>query len=333
MDASTEAAEFVVKESLELMVESTKLLLKGTGKGAVRSLALLAAVMKSQHRTKGAVRLSALLQSGTPLEIFTLPVDQLAQWHQHAKEYGVLYTVIRSKDLDGQLDLVIRQEDAARVTRIMERFSLGAALQASIQPEIQPEQQLAQEAAQEPPKDEIDHMIDQILTVDEPVMTQAQQPILSDEEMEGFFGSAGSEAAPEEEAPKPASEVNATPPAALSPEPLSGTPLLQPETGEQGGENNWTYARVNTEWPLEHPKEAFTIEQQIEIHKGFEKGLSPAQINQFAKPELDPLTMATLRSSMRPSVAEALNRLRSQQKKTTPLVKQVVKSRNEPEVL
>ena len=168
MDASTEAADFVVRESLTLMIDSVKLLLKGSGKGAVRSLALLAAVMKSQHRTKGAVRLASLLRSGAPLEVLTLPEDQLGQWHNHAKEYGILYTVIRSHDRDGQVDRVIRKEDAARVARIMERFHLEATPQASITAEVQPDLAQGQASELEPPKDEIDRLNDNMLTPEEP---------------------------------------------------------------------------------------------------------------------------------------------------------------------
>lgn len=328
MDASTEAADFVVRESLTLMIDSVKLLLKGSGKGAVRSLALLAAVMKSQHRTKGAVRLASLLRSGAPLEVLTLPEDQLGQWHNHAKEYGILYTVIRSHDRDGQVDLVIRKEDAARVARIMERFHLEATPQASITAEVQPDLAQGQASGLEPPKDEIDRLIDNILTPEEPVLTQ--QPVMTDEEVEGLFGSAELTAEKATDAPQE------TPSPALSPEAPSETPSRPLESEAQGKlheePERWTFARVNREWPLSHPKEEFNEEQRMEIHKGFEKGLSPAQIEQYAKPENDPMTMAVMREATRPSVAEAMSRVRAQRIEEKKSIKAPVHTPAGPEV-
>lgn len=328
MDASTEAADFVVRESLTLMIDSVKLLLKGTGKGAVRSLALLAAVMKSQHRTKGAVRLASLLRSGAPLEVLTLPEDQLGQWHNHAKEYGILYTVIRSHDRDGQVDLVIRKEDAARVARIMERFHLEATPQASITAEVQPDLAQGQASELEPPKDEIDRLIDNILTPEEPVLTQ--QPVMTDEEVEGLFGSAE----PTEE--KSTDAPQETPSPALSPKAPSETPSRPLESEAQGKireePERWTFARVNREWPLSHPKEEFNEEQRMEIHKGFEKGLSPAQIEQYAKPENDPMTMAVMREATRPSIAEAMSRVRVQRMEEKKSIKAPVHTPAGPEV-
>lgn len=328
MDASTEAADFVVRESLTLMIDSVKLLLKGTGKGAVRSLALLAAVMKSQHRTKGAVRLASLLRSGAPLEVLTLPEDQLGQWHNHAKEYGILYTVIRSHDRDGQVDLVIRKEDAARVARIMERFHLEATPQASITAEVQPDLAQGQASGLEPPKDEIDQLIDNILTPEAPIPTQ--QPVMTDEEVEGLFGSAE----PTEEKATDAPQEPPSP--ALSPEAPSETPSRPLESEAQGKlheePERWTFARVNREWPLSHPKEEFNEEQRMEIHKGFEKGLSPAQIEQYAKPENDPMTMAVMREATRPSVAEAMSRVRAQRMEEKKSIKAPVHTPAGPEV-
>lgn len=328
MDASTEAADFVVRESLTLMIDSVKLLLKGSGKGAVRSLALLAAVMKSQHRTKGAVRLASLLRSGAPLEVLTLPEDQLGQWHNHAKEYGILYTVIRSHDRDGQVDLVIRKEDAARVVRIMERFHLEATPQASITAEVQPDLAQGQASGLEPPKDEIDQLIDNILTPEEPVPTQ--QPVMTDEEVEGLFGSTELTAEKATDAPQE------TPSPALSPKAPSETPSRPLESEAQGKireePERWTFARVNREWPLSHPKEEFNEEQRMEIHKGFEKGLSPAQIEQYAKPENDPMTMAVMREATRPSVAEAMSRVRAQRMEEKKSIKAPVHTPAGPEV-
>ena len=107
------------------------------------------------------------------------------------------------------MDLVIRKEDAARVARIMERFHLEATPQASITAEVQPDLAQGQASGLEPPKDEIDQLIDNILTPEEPVPTQ--QPVMTDEEVEGLFGSAELTAEKATDAPQE------TPSPALSP--------------------------------------------------------------------------------------------------------------------
>ena len=70
----------------------------------------------------------------------------------------------------------------------------------------------------------------------------------------------------------------------------------------------------------------------MEIHKGFEKGLSPVQIEQYAKPENDPMTMAVIREATRPSVAEAMSRVRAQRMEEKKTVKVPVHTPAGPEV-
>ena len=226
------------------------------------------------------------------------------------------------------MDLVIRKEDAARVARIMERFHLEATPQASITAEVQPDLAQGQASGLEPPKDEIDQLIDNILTPEAPIPTQ--QPVMTDEEVEGLFGSAE----PTEE--KSTDAPQETPSPALSPKAPSETPSRPLESEAQGKlheePERWTFARVNREWPLSHPKEEFNEEQRMEIHKGFEKGLSPAQIEQYAKPENDPMTMAVMREATRPSVAEAMSRVRAQRMEEKKSIKAPVHTPAGPEV-
>ena len=99
--------------------------LRLTGAGAKQAAAALMAVAASREQSKGRARLGALLKSGKELSVFTLPPDQLKPFAQEAKRYGVLYTVVKERDADGPVDLIVRAEDASKINRIIDRLELG----------------------------------------------------------------------------------------------------------------------------------------------------------------------------------------------------------------
>ena len=133
---SSEAAEAIVKMSLEGVEVAAKI----TGVGAKNIAALLYAMAKDKKLTKGKTNLNNMLKSGNPLQIFTLKENELKKFHEEAKRYGVLYTVLsdkKQKNKDGMVDIMVRAEDAPKINRIIERFKLSAVDIASIKSEIQ----------------------------------------------------------------------------------------------------------------------------------------------------------------------------------------------------
>ena len=55
---------------------------------------------------------------------------------REAQRYGVLYCVVKDKDLAaGAADILVRAEDASKVNRIIERFGLSSVTAADIEPE------------------------------------------------------------------------------------------------------------------------------------------------------------------------------------------------------
>jgi len=133
---SSDAAESIVKMTLEGVEVAARI----TGEGAKNIAVLLYTMSKDKQMTKGKTNLNNMLKSGRPLKIFSLRESELKKFHKEAKRYGVLYTAVTEKKhklKDGMVDLYVREEDAPKVNRIIERFKLSAVDIAGIQSEIQ----------------------------------------------------------------------------------------------------------------------------------------------------------------------------------------------------
>lgn len=119
MDASSEAAEQIVRMTLE----GTEVALRITGAGAKNAAAMLLAAAASNEKTKGRARLSAMLKSGRELRVFPVRFDDLKGFAKEARRYGIAYAVVKQKDGES-VDLLVRAEDASKVNRIAERLGL-----------------------------------------------------------------------------------------------------------------------------------------------------------------------------------------------------------------
>ena len=134
MNASGDAAEQVVRMSLE----GTEFAVKIVGKGAKEIGIFLIAAMQGAKKTKGKARLASLLKSGKELKVYSLPEGGLKKFAEEAKRYGVLYAALRGikHNSDGRVDIMCRAEDASKVDRIFERFQIAAEDTAGIRREI-----------------------------------------------------------------------------------------------------------------------------------------------------------------------------------------------------
>lgn len=150
MDTSGEAAEQIIKYSMEGMEYTLRL----AGSGTERLAAALLALSQSQQKTKGKTTLHALLKSGKELTVFTIPEKRLREFAQESKRYGVLYCVLKEtkKNPNALCDILVRAEDAAKINRIIERLELNRV--AEVHPDTVPE------ATQETPADPIAQDID-----------------------------------------------------------------------------------------------------------------------------------------------------------------------------
>ena len=134
MNTSGDAAEQVVR----LSIEGTEFAIKIAGKGAKEIGIFLIAALQGAKRTKGKTRLAGLLKSGKELKVFSLPENELKKFAEEAKKYGVLYAALKGvkRSEDGMVDIMCRAEDASKINRIFERFSIAAIDTAEIRNDV-----------------------------------------------------------------------------------------------------------------------------------------------------------------------------------------------------
>lgn len=158
---SSDSAEEIVKISLEGIEVAFRI----TGDGAKNIIALIGTLMNDNQQTKGKTRLANMLKTGKALKIYTFRAEDLKKFSQEAKKYGVLYCALANKKnekIDGQVDIMVREEDAVKVNRIAERFNFATVDTVSIQKELikDKEKELKQEEINEQ-----DKLIDDILGI------------------------------------------------------------------------------------------------------------------------------------------------------------------------
>ena len=133
MNQSSDAAEQLVRMTLNGVETAAKI----SGTGAKHVSVLLYAALQEQGKTKGKIRLNNMLKSGKELKVFAVRDGELQKFCTEAKKYGVLYCILKDKNSnDGLTDIMVRAEDASKINRIFERFSLATIDMASIQNEI-----------------------------------------------------------------------------------------------------------------------------------------------------------------------------------------------------
>lgn len=148
MNTSGEAAEQVMRMSLE----GAEILIKLTGSGAKNAAVLLYSIYKEQNKTRGKERLTNMLRSGKPLKVYTFKRDNLEKFKEVAKEYGILYTVLKEKeDKDGVFDVLVRADDDSKLARVIERFKFSGVDTAEVRTSMQKERAEKGEAARTAP--------------------------------------------------------------------------------------------------------------------------------------------------------------------------------------
>ena len=134
MNASAEAADQIVRMSLNGVEVAAKI----TGKGAEHLAMLIYSILKDQTKTKGKTRLTNMLRSGKELKIFQVNDKDLLKFCSAAKKYGVLYSVLKDKNkTDGKTEIMVRAEDSAKVAHIYERFDIATVDIASVEETIE----------------------------------------------------------------------------------------------------------------------------------------------------------------------------------------------------
>ena len=160
MSYSGDAAEQVVRLSLETGEVAVKL----AGEGAKQLAILLYAILREQKKTKGKTRLTNMLRSGKELKVFAVKDSDLQLFCREAKKYGILYCVLKDKDAtDGLTDIMVRAEDASKINRIFERFNLATVDMAEVRQEIEQSREAQQNDAPEAPEPMTEQEVDELL--------------------------------------------------------------------------------------------------------------------------------------------------------------------------
>lgn len=119
---TSESADELVK----ICIDGMDRFLRIAGVGAKNIAVILIAISKEKKQTKGKTRLANMLKNGKPLDIFTIRAEDLKKFSQEAKKYGILYCALANKKndkIDGMVDIMVREEDSAKINRISERFN------------------------------------------------------------------------------------------------------------------------------------------------------------------------------------------------------------------
>ena len=65
-----------------------------------------------------------MLKEGKEIRVFCLDKDSLAEFKQHAKDYGIVYSALKQKNNDSRIvDVLVKAEDTPRVNRILEKMN------------------------------------------------------------------------------------------------------------------------------------------------------------------------------------------------------------------
>ncbi len=119
MDVSAEAADVVVRESLQATEAAAKLTLEGVKNVA----ALLLAIAKQDMKVVGQTTAKRLARDPAPAVVIPIKAGDKAKFQKLAKEFGVLYFFAQKKGNDnGMLNVVSNENYAALLNAIMQQL-------------------------------------------------------------------------------------------------------------------------------------------------------------------------------------------------------------------
>ena len=140
MNTSADAADQVVRMSLN----GAEVALKVTGKGAEKAAILIYRALKSAKnestRTKGAIRLANLARSGKKLDVTEIMDNDLKKFCLEAKKYGILYTILKDRNrTDGMTEIMYKSEDKEKIGLVFDKLNMATYDTAEVQNEIAPD--------------------------------------------------------------------------------------------------------------------------------------------------------------------------------------------------
>lgn len=120
MNLGSDPADQIVRYTLE----GTEVALKLSGLAAKNFALFVYAVLKDQKKTRGKTRLVRMLKEQRPFKFFKIPQESLRDFAKEARAHGLLYVPIRNKHQQGEIELVVFADDAAKVQRVLDNLNL-----------------------------------------------------------------------------------------------------------------------------------------------------------------------------------------------------------------
>lgn len=120
MDVSAEAADLVVKESIQATESAVRL----AGSALKNVAALLLALKRQDNKVVGQTNAKRLARDPAPAVVIPLKREDMGQFKKLAKEYGILYFIAQKKgSTAGYVNVVSNQNYAAQINAVMEVMS------------------------------------------------------------------------------------------------------------------------------------------------------------------------------------------------------------------
>ena len=110
MTYGNDAADQIVRFSLD----GTEMVLKLSGLAAKNFALFVYTVLNDQQKVRGKTKLVRMLKERRPFKFFRIPEDRMREFAREAKDHGLLYTAIRNKSRQGQIELVVFADDASK---------------------------------------------------------------------------------------------------------------------------------------------------------------------------------------------------------------------------
>lgn len=120
MNYGSDPADQIVRFSLD----GTEMVLKLTGLAAKNFALFVYAILNDQQKVRGKTKLVRMLKERRPFKFFRIPENKMREFAREAKDHGLLYTAIRNKSRQGQIELVVFADDASKVNRILDNLNL-----------------------------------------------------------------------------------------------------------------------------------------------------------------------------------------------------------------
>lgn len=103
-------------------LQFSEVAIKLTALGSKNSLALALAYAKENPKVKGKTSLDRLLRENKELKVIPIQSADISKFKEYAKQYGVLFAVIKDKTQSEKVDIMFKAEDVSKLNRIYEQL-------------------------------------------------------------------------------------------------------------------------------------------------------------------------------------------------------------------